>query len=53
MQSIHPNEDLKAALIPVIVAFILLWLSIDFGLWDKFMVITTWDLHGVMGLIGE
>jgi len=54
MQSIHPDEDLKAALIPVIVAVILLWLSVDFGLWDKFfLVVTEWDLHGVMGLIGE
>ncbi len=54
MQSIHPDENLKNALIPVIIAWVLLWLSIDFGIFDKFlMVIQEFDLHGVMGLWGE
>ncbi len=55
MQSIHPaDEDLKLALIPVIVAVVLVWVSYEFGHWDKFFVEgIEWIVNGVMGLWGE
>jgi hypothetical protein len=54
-EPIHPvDPEMLNALIPVILAWVLMWISIDFGLWEKFFtVITSWDLHGVMGLWGE
>ena len=53
MQSIHPDEDLRMALIPVIVAAVLLLVSLHFGMWDKFFVDVNWAVHGVMGLWGD
>ncbi len=55
MQSLHPaDEDLKLALIPVIVAVVLLYVSFEFGHWDKFFVEgVQWVVDGVMGLWGE
>ncbi len=54
MQSIHPDEDLKLALIPVIVAVVLLYVSLEWGHWDKFFVEgVQWVVDGVMGLWGE
>jgi len=55
MQSLHPaDEDLKLALIPVIVAVVLLYVSFEWGHWDKFFVETVdWIVNGVMGLWGE
>lgn len=54
MEPIHPADaDLKTALIPVIVAVVLLYVSFEFGDWDKFMVVVEWVVNGVMGLWGE
>ncbi len=54
MQSLHPDEDLKLALIPVIVAVVLLYVSLEWGHWDKFFVEgVQWVVDGVMGLWGE
>jgi hypothetical protein len=37
MQEVHPDVDLKAALIPVILAWVFLLVSVEFGIWDKFL----------------
>lgn len=37
MQEIHPDVDLKAALIPVILAWVFLLVSVEVGIWDKFI----------------
>jgi len=55
MQELHPaDEDMKLALIPVVVAVVLLYVSFEWGHWDKFFVDTVeWIVNGVMGLWGE
>jgi len=54
MQEIHPADlDMKMALIPVILAVVFLWFSVDYGVWEKFLVKVEWLIHGVMGLWGE
>ena len=55
MQEIHPADvEMLSALIPMAVSVVLLFLSIHFGLWDKFILaVGQFDLHGVMGLVME